>query len=401
MHVTIIITLIIIIAFFQLVLTIDFSQKVRLNHENLLGLNNAARNLGKPSHFTVPQYSKNDIYTLVTSSSYKETVDENGNNVLILRSVASYIFYGFTLTVVNTIDYTNGNITDLKTESFTNKNENINFALEESKVSRSSCARNSRATIDNPCLTTKASATTPRTTKIITTKTTLKTTTTSLTGSPSVKISSILPYGIENGDISLPIFDDDSFGPIALDKTLKFNSSSFNSLYICSNGFVSNTNITMFAFLDLNLINTPIIGPLLYDLKNYGNGSLFYRQTTNPSVLTQIKNTITSVYPSRYSAVSLNWAFIVTWKDISLYNYRSTKNTFQLVLTSDNNCQSFVLFQYEKLSLPEEVHYKAGYTRGDSIFYQSITNIVQKFFNITSFMPRSVVYPLNLSPSCT
>ena len=146
-----------------------------------------------------------------------------------------------------------------------------------------------------------------------------------------------------------------------------------------------------------------ILGPLIYDLKNYGSSSLFYRQTTNATILNQIKSAITTTYPSQYSRYSPNWAFIVTWKDVSIYSFESYKNTFQLILTSDNNCQWFVLFQYDKLNIPVALQssFKAGYTLGNSINYISISNAVHYFLYNTSFLPTSVMYPLNLSPNCS
>jgi hypothetical protein len=215
--------------------------------------------------------------------------------------------------------------------------------------------------------------------------------------------STLLPYGLENGDSSMGFFDDDSVGPINFNEPFYINDSSFDAFYICSNGFISNSYSTAYTFTDFNLPSIPIIGPLLIDLKNNGNSSIYYRQTSNQTLLNQIKNTIMETRISQYSSFTPNWAFIVTWKDISIYGYAESTNTFQLVLTTDNNCRSFALFNYDKLNIPENKisTVKAGYTLGDTISYLSISDKVQIFLNDTRKLPSSLVYLLNSLPNCS
>ena len=144
----------------------------------------------------------------------------------------------------------------------------------------------------------------------------------------------------------------------------------------------------------------PVIGSVFSDFRNYGSGSLFYRQITTTSVLNQLKNEIIAAYPSKYSSLTLNWAIIITWKDVSAYSFESSKSTFQLVVTTSDNCQNFALFHYEKMALPRNSNFIAGYTLGDFINYKSLTNIVSEFLSNPSLLPRSIIYRLNSSPSC-
>ena len=209
-----------------------------------------------------------------------------------------------------------------------------------------------------------------------------------------------MPYGTENGDISLPIVDDDSFGPISLDRTLYFGANSISSIYICSNGFISSQSTTLYLFPDINLINFPAIGSVFSDFRNFGSSSLFYRQITTTSVLNQLKNEITAVYPSKYSSLTLNWALVITWKDVSAYSFESSKSTFQLVIATGDNCQSFALFHYEKMALSGNSDFIAGYTLGDFINYKSLSSIVSEFLSTPSYLPRSIIYRLNASPNC-
>ena len=199
--------------------------------------------------------------------------------------------------------------------------------------------------------------------------------------------------------------DDTSIGPINLNEPFYINDFSFNAFYICSNGFVSNSYSTTYTFPDFYSSSIPFIGPLLMDLRNNGNSSIYYRQTSNEAILNQIKNTIMGTRISQYSTFNPNWAFIVTWKDISVYGTSGNTftNTFQLVLTRDENCRSFALFNYDKLNIPDYKLsiVKAGYTLGDTINYLSISDKVKIFLNDTTKLPSSLVYALNLLTNCS
>ena len=202
-------------------------------------------------------------------------------------------------------------------------------------------------------------------------------------------------------------FDDDTaLGPINLNQSFYFDSTSFSPLYICSNGFVSNKYSTTYTFSDLNSTrNIPLIGPLLIDLKNNGDSSIYYRETSNQTILDQIKYTMLGSNFSQYSSFAPIWGFIVTWKDISIYGTTGSTytNTFQLVITKDSNCRSFVLFLYEKLNITDDKlsNVKAGYTLNDAIHYLSISDEVKALFKNSSRLPLSLVYPLNSLQNCS
>jgi electron transfer flavoprotein alpha subunit len=117
-------------------------------------------------------------------------MDENGMAGLTLQTINSYIFETYTLTIVTTVDYVNENITDLKTETFSNKNSGFNFFTKDNKISQSNCVQSARAVAAvDPCLTsttrtrttTKTSTTTKRTSTTARTSTTKRTSTTART----------------------------------------------------------------------------------------------------------------------------------------------------------------------------------------------------------------------------
>ena len=125
---------------------------------------------------------------------------------------------------------------------------------------------------------------------------------------------------------------------------------TFRSKVIANqNTYIDDKFLYRDRFVDLT--TTIICAFCHYDLLMNDDSSISFRQTKDDSVLKIIKNTISSIYPSKYSNILLNWAMIITWKDLFFPALdEEFKNTFQLVLTADENGQSFALFQYEKLN---------------------------------------------------
>lgn len=212
----------------------------------------------------------------------------------------------------------------------------------------------------------------------------------------------LMPFGVENGDSKMGFLT--STQKVELEQSLYINSKSFRHLYISRKGFVTGEYIDdTFLYRDRfgDLTTTIICAFCHYDLLMNDDSSISFRQTRDESVLKRIKNTISSTYPSKYSNILLNWAMIITWKDLFFSAIdEEFKNTFQLVLTTDENGQSFALFQYEKLNFQKKIfNLMAGYTFGDKINYVNHINLVEILLTDKKHLPRSVVYPLNCAPS--
>ena len=77
-------------------------------------------------------------------------------------------------------------------------------------------------------------------------------------------------------------------------------------------------------FNDLLVQDTPLIAPFWndFDITNSsGNGSIFYRQTTDPVALENAESLLQEYYePASSSNVSLSRLFIATWVGASAYN---------------------------------------------------------------------------------
>ena len=103
-------------------------------------------------------------------------------------------------------------------------------------------------------------------------------------------ISSLIPYGPQQNDSVLT--GDDECTPLTLASPFYYSSSYWNRVFICVNGFITNKQTGLHSKLQLTSTNTPFIGPLVADLVTKTNSSVYYRQTSEESVLSQLKQSI-------------------------------------------------------------------------------------------------------------
>ena len=154
----------------------------------------------------------------------------------------------------------------------------------------------------------------------------------------------LFPFGLEHNDTLAPPADDDSFGPTELSVPIIFYQSEEKEFYVslhgavrkilvmvlypiqvASNGFITFRNpyssfliqpfSSDFEFLD------PVIAPLWSDFITYRSGSIFYRVTTNVSILHRVKEIIGDAN-SNYSDYQPLAAIVVTWESVSTFRLR-------------------------------------------------------------------------------
>ena len=157
---------------------------------------------------------------------------------------------------------------------------------------------------------------------------------------PSVEL---FPFGLEHNDTRAPPADEDSFGPTELSVPIIFYQSEEKEFYVSlhsalrkmlvmvlfliqvgSNGFITFRNPYTSFFIqpfssDFEL-SDPIIAPLWADFSTYGFGSIFYRVTTNVSILHRVKEIIGDAN-SNYSDYQPLAAIVVTWDSVPPYFY--------------------------------------------------------------------------------
>ena len=131
------------------------------------------------------------------------------------------------------------------------------------------------------------------------------------------------------------------------------------------------------------------------DLNTISTGNILYRETTDSSILAQLKSYIVA-YNSSTSSLSLRSAFIVTYDNVPFFASPSSYNSFQIIITTSASCETFALVIY-KFLYPGRGTYSAGFTAGNGILYKNLANadLVYLSNNPSSTLPSYVVYKLS------
>ncbi|XP_052436990.1 nidogen-2 isoform X9 [Carassius gibelio] len=221
----------------------------------------------------------------------------------------------------------------------------------------------------------------------------------------------IYPYGVFYGDATLQAGDDETSKVITLTKPMYFYETSFNNLYVATNGIISTQDLPMEKqYVDDGFpTDFPVIAPFLADIDtSKGKGSIFYRQTESPTVLKRAEADVKRGFPD--TTFTPTHAFIATWENVSAYEEvtRSSRpsnrvNTFQVVLAY-NERDTYALFLYpedglqffgtrpkESYNVEIELPARVGFTRGELSFlffsrtegpYYSVTSDEQSVKNL-------------------
>uniref|UniRef100_A0A8W8I3F3 G-protein coupled receptor 133 n=1 Tax=Magallana gigas TaxID=29159 RepID=A0A8W8I3F3_MAGGI len=197
---------------------------------------------------------------------------------------------------------------------------------------------------------------------------------TTVTGFP---LRQFYRFGSDEGDSILPSNDDESTPRIDVSVPFPFFGSSYSSIYVNNNGDVTfDTALTQFT-ADAFPINGShkMIAAFWTDIDTALGGSLWYRTSTDSSILQKGTQDIRTVFPS-LNTFSATWMMIITWNDVAAYGCSDTgaincqqRNTFQLVLIS-NGVHSFAVFMYNVINWTNKA--EAGYNAGDGIHYYSV-----------------------------
>jgi hypothetical protein len=192
--------------------------------------------------------------------------------------------------------------------------------------------------------------------------------------------NTLLPYGSSYGDRKVPYGDDISFGPIKLKEDLILNDTSYNGLFINTNGFISFEHSDRFEVIPFSEIEKPEIDVLFNDFDTKRSGSIFYKEVIDTVTLDLISSTLESDLTPQ-NGISLTSAFIVTWVDVPLYGEESI-NTFQLVLGTEANCSTYSILFYDKIDLGSMKNFTIGITSGaDGLFLREVDQ--NEFLNLT------------------
>ncbi|NXH13739.1 SNED1 protein, partial [Bucco capensis] len=156
----------------------------------------------------------------------------------------------------------------------------------------------------------------------------------------------LYPYGEDQGDQKTPKLDDGASKRFSLAVPFTFYSKEYQSLYVNNNGVISfDTKVNQYTPDPFPLADgRPFVAPYWADVDNVRGGDVFFRQSTDPTLLTQITHELNHYFPDiPYKAT---WAFVATWDHVAYFGSETKKgNTFQATLTTDTK-RSFVILNY-------------------------------------------------------
>ncbi|XP_078704004.1 sushi, nidogen and EGF-like domain-containing protein 1 [Branchiostoma floridae x Branchiostoma belcheri] len=171
-----------------------------------------------------------------------------------------------------------------------------------------------------------------------------------------VSNAAFYPYGPGTADILDPTADDSTSGAQALSTAFPFFGSSFNALYVNTNGDISfGSSVTGYTPTPFPVTGNRVIAVFFTDIKTSYSpraGYIYHRETTDAGVLARATSDIQTAFPTDHGSFVATWVYIATWHEVGLYgaseNGYNLRNTFQLVLITDG-CKSFTLFNYDRI----------------------------------------------------
>ncbi|KAI5102053.1 nidogen-2 isoform X1 [Silurus meridionalis] len=213
----------------------------------------------------------------------------------------------------------------------------------------------------------------------------------------------LFSYGTQSGDRTLPEGDDETSEVISLSKAMRFYDTSFNKLYVATNGIISPHDLPMEKqYVDDGFpTEFPVIAPFLADIDtSNGNGAIYYRLTESPSVLNRIASEVQRGFPE--SQFTPTHAIIATWENVAAYKEvtRTSEssrqvNTFQAVVAYDEE-NTYALYLYpedglqffgtrpkEMFNVEIELPARVGFTRGE-VLYLFFSRTEGPYFSLTS-----------------
>lgn len=175
-----------------------------------------------------------------------------------------------------------------------------------------------------------------------------------------VSVSNFFPFGTQYGDTELDRGDDTSSSSIHLSIVFPFFDKKQQNLWVNVNGAVSLAApiSTYTPVCEAVSASYSMIAPFWADIDTRYTGpvsGVFFRQDTTPNVMSKAKNEIVRAFGSKFQSINFNWAFVVTWYNVTAYGANNCKsesqmfrNTLQATLVS-NGQNSFAIFYYNNI----------------------------------------------------
>ncbi|XP_006893554.1 PREDICTED: sushi, nidogen and EGF-like domain-containing protein 1 [Elephantulus edwardii] len=184
--------------------------------------------------------------------------------------------------------------------------------------------------------------------------------------SSAVALADFYPFGAEHGDAVTPKQDDGGSGLRPLSAPFPFFGAQHSGLYVNNNGIISFLReVSQFTPVAFPIAKDRcVVAAFWADVDNRRAGDVFYRETTDPTMLRRATGDVRRYFPE-LPDFSATWAFIATWHRVTFFGGSSSSpvNTFQIVLITDGKF-SFTIFNYESITWTTGTHASSG---GDTV----------------------------------
>ncbi|XP_061593558.1 sushi, nidogen and EGF-like domain-containing protein 1 isoform X1 [Cololabis saira] len=178
----------------------------------------------------------------------------------------------------------------------------------------------------------------------------------------AVPLEDFYPFGRHNGDSQTIAQDDGGSGLQEISVAFPFFGENHTGLYVNNNGLVSFLReVSQFTPVAFPIArDRRVVAPFWADIDNRRAGSVFYRESQDPSVLKRASDDV-RVYFSEFPNFNATWVLISTWHQVTYFggNSQTPVNTFQVVLITDGEL-SFTIFQYNSITWTTGMHASSG-----------------------------------------
>ncbi|XP_047442765.1 sushi, nidogen and EGF-like domain-containing protein 1 isoform X2 [Mugil cephalus] len=179
---------------------------------------------------------------------------------------------------------------------------------------------------------------------------------------PAVPLEDFYPFGQDKGDSQTVAQDDGGSGFLEISVAFPFFGDRHTGLYVNNNGLVSFLReVSQFTPVAFPIAgDRRAVAPFWADVDNRRAGTVFYRQSQDPSILSRASGDVRT-YFSELPNFNATWVLISTWHQVTFFggNSNTPVNTFQVVLITDGEL-SFTIFQYNNITWTTGMHASSG-----------------------------------------
>ena len=184
---------------------------------------------------------------------------------------------------------------------------------------------------------------------------------------------------------------------IILNNYYNFYDTPYDYIYVSTNGYISIDAISSTSISSFSNLASPLIAGLSVDLDTRFLGNIFYRETNDSTTLASLKSYILAYNSSKKASyLFLNSAFIVTYDNVPFNSLPSTRNTFQIIITTTSKCETFAIVIYKYLNTGR-TSYHAGFSSKSGILFKKLEN--DDLLYLVNYpaltMPSYIVYKLS------